>query len=693
MDTIVALLGFRPSAFATALLTFVHELSSQPDRVQLWASQSIPQDREAALRQWISKTAPTASVCIDRLGDIGSPQCVEDIINATRNIKGRVVFFADGGPNFLVAMVAKNLPSDAIVVHCDDSRMLLRDYHQGHLNNEVTFDLHNLGMDEFLGLYNVTYRVARSGGLKSQFLRSTIESNSLPFEIRTGIRFGDQDCVDFLFERQGHLYALFEIFEPDTKDGRKAAKRRLESVSAFKKLSVGPQIAVVSNLRDIEGLAAEHKIFGIMVESEKTSEAPNRFNDWLTGRLTGLKSGQAIFEQRMCSGRGGEGPPCIFNMGDDASSTLVALSSHQPRIAYICYDQWTPRVVANVRQCASIAKELPCNEFRFIPTDHWGCNLLPDLEKELQASRVSGLPPEVHCNVSPGTKAQSTLIARLDDVSHLWSIDNHADVIRCLTDRAELPKQPISILVQATMVGGPLRSSIIPKHPSDSEDDRAFFRCFTKFLWKWAENRQEQNKTIDWRIFGGLSGRGGTKQMVGGDWVNLEYEMDRVKADGIFQGEKFEGVYHVGTQKGGWLELVVGQAFAEVSDEVLMGLVWDRRFQTARGVSNNDSQARAEVDVAARLGHQFFTAECKTSKQRMNTVGKSDRQYVLAVTRSLFGRFAIPFVVYPVAPERSLTPENGLAQVLDLRHLSDPTLLRQVLRDAVDRARGRVRPG
>jgi hypothetical protein len=181
--------------------------------------------------------------------------------------------------------------------------------------------------------------------------------------------------------------------------------------------------------------------------------------------------------------------------------------------------------------------------------------------------------------------------------------------------------------------------------------------------------------------------------MVGGDWVNLEYEMDRVKADGIFQGQKFEGVYHVGTQKGGWLELVVGQAFAEVSDEVLMGLVWDRRFQTARGVSNNDSQARAEVDVAARLGHQFFTAECKTSKQRMNTVGKSDRQYVLAVTRSLFGRFAIPFVVYPVAPERSLTPENGLAQVLDLRHLSDPTLLRQVLRDAVDRARGQVRPG
>lgn len=701
MDTVVAILGFRPSAFAVAFLTFVKELGVQPDCVQLWASQTITQDREHALRHWISKTAPAARVDIHALGDISRPECVANLVGETRKTTGRVIFFADGGPNFLVAMVAKNLPADAIIVHCDNSKMLLRDYHQGQLNNEVTFDLHNLGIDDYLNLYNVSYKVKQSCSLETYFLRSAIEANSMAFEslsktgseIKMGLSIEGKDGVDFLFERQGHLYALFEIFEPDTKVGRQAARRRLRSVSAFKSLPVEPQIAVVSNLNDIEDIAAEYKILGILIKSANDTQVPKRFIEWLEGRITGLKTGRATFEQQVSNGRGGNGPPCVFNMGDDPSSTLVALLSHQPRIAYICYDRSTPRVVANVRQFASIAKELPCEELRFIPTDHWGRNLLPTLEQELHEATAAGHPPQVHCNVSPGTKAQSTLIARMNDMSHLWSIDNRANVVRCLTDGTELPKQPIPLLVQATMVGGPLRSSVVPKAPSRTENDRAFFRCFTKFLWNWALDRQKQNETLDWRTFGGVSDWDSTKQMAGRDWINLEYETGTVRVAGIVQGQQFEGAYHTGKQNGDWFELLVGQAFVEVSDEVLMGLEWDRRYPTARELTNNDSQTRAEVDVAARLGHQFFTAECKTSKQRMNTVGKSDRQYVLAVTRSLFGRFAIPFVVYPVAPERSLTPENGLAQVLDLRHLSDPTLLRQVLRDAVDRARGQVRPG
>lgn len=313
-------------------------------------------------------------------------------------------------------------------------------------------------------------------------------------------------------------------------------------------------------------------------------------------------------------------------LGNDPSSTLVALATHAPGEAWICY---TPEVEAvRARLAAQItggASGLAVHQVHWVRTDVYGRGIRAALSGGWSQS-----PGAV--NFSPGTKGQTLALAGVPRTSG-WSIRAHTREAVCLDDRKSLRLRGPTLEDQARVAGGRLASSVLPVREGHLDEFEGFYTTLTEVIsahTRWGLGVRHELKDVS---------------PAPPDWQR--------KHDSVL------------------FETVIGHCLRRAgADEVAVGLEW----------RTHEGQPRDEIDVVARFEARFIAIECKAQ-----FIKNPDEIYDLATmhsarTRECLGRFALPVLV--VAGGMPYHASRSGSVRWDLQTLVTPKRLRKALATA-----------
>lgn len=278
-------------------------------------------------------------------------------------------------------------------------------------------------------------------------------------------------------------------------------------------------------------------------------------------------------------------------LGNDPSSTLVAIATHAPAEAWICYTPEVEVVRARLEaQLIGTPGNLPLQRVHWVRTDVYGRGI-----RKALAGAWSQAPGVV--NVSPGTKGQTLALAGVPHAS-VWSLRAHAQDAICLDDgtTARLAGPPLE--VQARVAGGRIN---LPEF----RWDQAQFAAYSGFYRTLADELRAQ----------------------GGKWGRIRTALAKVSMSPPRWTTWPNSVL---------FELAAGFRLRQAgADEVMVGVEW----------RTDTGQPRDELDVIARFGARFVALECKAMVISAPTrLGELSAEHS-ARTRACLGRFALPVLV------------------------------------------------
>lgn len=634
-QTFLSLVGLQPAATALLLKTWSARVTP-PAEIWLLATEYVLREGIAGrLRDFCRRTAPAARCEIvpiasdlqDEADRPGARSWMREFLD--RQSRGQIVFAADPGPGFLLAALARSLPPEATLLHASTEGVFAFQRWNGWESWKL-LEPENLGFEQLLELYGADACPAPGG--PDELVQQSIKGIAVPEWLKGPLllraKSGPTLKLEYAGERWGRLYGLCAATSEDQK------QRVHEILAAAGSLNhLNPILTVFcSNPRQ----RARVRAAGLHAVGQSGLRRWFRLHPQVTPghsvqRDADLPRGIPVQVQ----GSGGEGPTLLVWMGVDPAPTLNAIFTHRPRQLHLFYDASTPAVVEQVRRLAECANSLPAGAIHPIASDHLGRGV---------SRRIAELSRSAIADVTPGTKAQSEVFARIPRLE-LWS-QSPPHAIQIEGDR-RLELRPPDLLAQARMRGGRLASR--PRLADAKQWSREHVRFL--LLLARAVARAPQDLALD--PLAGFA-QGGTVLMpLRSD--DPRKQRWKVHVDGL----KAQGWLPV--VGGAWLERVVAAACVEAgADEVWLNLEWDWPPGEPPAPRHGP---RSELDVAARFGWQLFAFSCK-----LRTKGGMTRRYaaeIEAIASTGLGRFAIPVLVRvrPRCPPRS---RIGNTALLDL---------------------------
>ena len=623
----LALVGLQPAATALLLKSWV-AAKGAPEKIRLLATAHVERTGVAErLRQFCASVAPKADCQVIRIAPglddaEGLPSArtwVRDFL-AERGRTIKLIFAGDPGPAFLVAAVARLLPPDAELLHADTDCCWAFTRWDG-VEMYKPLQAEDLGLDALLALYGLV--ATESPERLDPVFRQVVDEMRLaiPREMRRALVFqglpdgASLPVLELAFEARGRLYGLCAATGGDIKQRIREIERLPLSLK-----NLNPRISVYcpSPLQRRRLRAA-----GLEPLSDRA------LRGWVQlgrvsppGRMVEPDASEETELPVPLRAGAGEGEPLVVWMGAEPGATLASIWTHRPRQLILLYDRQTPRTVEMVRNLAQCRTWVSAGEILLIESDHLGRHV---------SRRLKEFFPVAKADVSPGTKAQTEVFARLPGLE-LWSLrPPHA---AALEGGATLPLQSPDLLTLARIHGGRLHRRSQPFNAKKWNPEQVRFLLLVGRALAQAPRQWCLDPLLEFE----LPSASLTRQS-DGTWkvcVGEQTAQGELPADG-----------------GAWLEQVVAAALVNAgADEVFLNLEWD----WPPGVMVPEEGPRDELDVAARFGPHLFAVSCKLGAKSVSP--RKQAAEVEAVARTCLGRFAVPVLVRVRLGPRPL-PEIG----------------------------------
>jgi hypothetical protein len=634
-DIFLSLVGQQPSATAVLLKSWIAK-NRAPAMIRLLATPAVQRNGTASRLLTFCRKAASEADCeivpiAPGLEDAPNPPSAVTWVRQflhEQNQAGNVIFAADPGPNFLVAAVARLLPPRAILLHADSHSCWAYTRWEGD-ERRGTLPLEDLTWDTLLALYGLEAEQSQQELhplLQKVFQQLKIR---IPNTMHRAVVFrGLPDAeslprLELTFEARGRLYGLCVAEGNDILQ----QIRKIERIALSLK-NLNPHISVYTpSPYQRRRIRAE----GLEALTSRT------LREWVAS-CQAVRPGRAVEPDtswgdtlpRFFSGGGGEDTtPLLVWMGAEPSSTLTSIWTHRPKELVLLYDRITPVVVEKVKRLLECAKRIPVDNIHLWPSDYLGCIVSKGIQNQF---------PNAKADVSPGTKAQTVVFARLPGLK-LWSLRPPNAV--ALDGQESIPLRYPDLLTMTRIHSGKLHDA---GRGIDVMKWGAKKVRFLRLLGR-AITQAPRNLPLD-PLTPFDESNASLEMHTNGKWC---VRVDNEQASG-----------KVPPKGGGWLEQVVAAAFVNAgAQEVYLNLKW----AWPPGMEVPQNGFRAELDIAARIGPAVFAVSCKLRAQNL-TLRKLAAE-IEAVARTHFGQFAIPVVVrVRLAPNQP--PEKG-AVLFDLK--------------------------
>ncbi len=674
MSLFISLVGQQPGAVAVAAATLnKHDPIS---RVLL-----LPTMKTLPMAEGLASLLGTWGMNPDILviGDPSRstrplPWPVMTLANTARRVKEeiddaaaqgmRVYFDASAGMTWHLVFLRRALSDSMRHV----TALIADDRYLNTLEKGQEWPLANVGFETLLELHQVKARTRGKIPLHDSGRELWIDTSL------SGPETPDQPYFfSGIYEQHGRLFAVTEINVGEKREKEAIAKAKLQA-RKFKALVRDPK--VLNHLRPRITLATDYKPIrdrliaydietrlvgpGTSLGAERWIEEWKKGNVEAPGRsLPGPRDRAPRPDIIVYRGGGGDGNPLVVCMGNDPSPTLLALTSHRPAKALLCYDAGTPFVEAITNRLLEKISTLPVGDLFPVPVNHLGDGL-----REQVASHLSGQDKSTwFANCSAGSNAQAWILSGLEGVIPCTLHNATATVKR--TDGAVVAAYTLPPLdTQAYVCGGPWRRES-GGTLADLDENRDFLEAMVHAVAECA--RSDRVGHVELRNIAGLI----FEEFGPKERGHLEITLAR-------DGREYRGRLPGLAVQGFWLEPLIAfslyQAGGDKVREMIFPLVWEH-LTDMRG--SELKQFRTELDVALIWGTSFLGVSCK--KGFRNEEGYLDaREEIVAVARTGVGRFCIPVLVGPVPWRRSrLTlPRERLLEI-PLTDLDRPENLRQ----------------
>lgn len=615
----ISQIGQQPASVAITLFNmanaglvkeafFLSTLKTQPiaENLLSWFMQTNPEMKVTIVPQNNYKNAETLAAALKTYADT-APQ---DPIYV--NLAGGMSFFWAK-----VSRLVCGLDNIYPVFSERDSLVCLR--------SENTWELSGLGLEPLLKLYHLQ-------GHWQNTDKPGLVRNLVIMSAGTGQTVA---CFDHAYERNGYLHVLRENI--DTLAQARDVIDIHHKATGFNGLK--PVILATTQNPNVSRRLQQAGCDVVLFTKKSADEAKRGLEQWFAGQPETPGRALPLFAQNSSlpptkaqSGAGGDGDPLLVCLGNDPSSTLSAICSHRPRLAYVLYDVTTPRIVFMAKNLAQVSARLPVDEISFVSVGpgHLG--------KGIDSRNLSDLlkTPNLCANISPGSKVQAWALGQLENIP-LFSlkVNPEAQVTPLFTESSikEWDIIPGSPELIGQIVGGQgaeprltaenlwcrreLLSGIACciERGSDSKGNFLFFKP-----------KKELNRT-----FGNIS-------------LQTRWQNDLIYAALKKNGQAVSGTFSAPMEKGmikaDWLEDVTGGAFLEVGGKnLLVGMTWPW------GKRLDGRKHRTEIDVVFTWRHVHVVVSVKACPLSPQKIEEKCLE-VRAMVSECFGRFALPVLVY-----------------------------------------------
>jgi len=573
---------------------------------------------------------------------------------------GRPLFLnISSGPSFFWAQVARELQglNDAAVcpLFAGFERLWV-------VGRQTSWPLVDLGLETLFDLHGLRPSYRRVGQAK---LVADLELRSA--HGRSVIR------ADLAYEHRGRLFCLWENVSD------RNAFRKYFGLRGDRPELAGLQVHKTLVTRDY-AVWQRARVNGI--QAIRISPRRPEVAEWLLDRWkrfeppqpgeSSLWRGDDRCEtpvQGAFSGVGGDGPPLLTCLGNDAAPTLAAVYAQRPRVAWVVYDARTPLICWLARNLARVAGQLPVGQLHLLPrADAVHGRGMTSRSLALLLADSSA----ILANITPGSKAQSYALGRLPSV-RLCSIDQSGgSVIRALDTGDELfPGAAVPAEVLGAVQGGAGLSWRL----ADAE-----LRPRRLFLWQMAQ------------AVAGLTDSAGRFQLISAQRDGIGLEVSRANRHYAVRVVK-DGVSRRGglpTVRGDWFEdVAAGAFFAAGARGLRVGMAWPWPNQRAEDKDIH----RTEIDIVFPWRTHHVVVSVKGCGLKGGGELRAKCEEVRAMALECFGRLSLPVLVYFRPPEqchaeRSLADlERYRVLVLGAVQLADSAGLRALIDQAFDRLR------
>lgn len=539
-----------------------------------------------------------------------------------------VYYDTSPGLNYQVALIAHHLRDKPLIP-------LYADYtHLFNLNDPKKFwPLENTGTNELLNLH----------GYSEDRFKAEWKKRKIP--------------LLHITEKFGRLYGLTKIwrdlslksqkdYEKES-DRIKQTARQIEALLQFPKVlnNLQPRIFVWTNSKWVN---ARLRAFGIepvwdekaeltdeqaVQKWERLTEKPpgwlkpggteNKFNSWGT-----YENSNGYWKEKNL----------IVSLGNDPSSTLLAIYTHQPSHLILLVDKHNPWVQSMAGRIYEHRLSVPAKKITFFPFDLKGQINIETLASVLSEEIWSS-------NISPGTKAHTWVFAQLQGVE-IWSLNNKIQSAIKLGEETGINTKSYSfppIHLQAQVVGGKLQDfGFSQKH---FEKKKVFLKNIGEII---SEKTKESGKLefIDINNNPILLPWSKGHRL----WLDNENYVQCLEIDSVNKRIKFQVRYKgVDTSPdyikgdpaytGLWLEEPVACGFWEAGKysikDIRAGLRWAWLHEDA-----NRSDFRTDLDILLNWEGVYLGISCKSHRANY-----SDKAEIMAEARAGLGRFALPVIV------------------------------------------------
>ncbi len=675
MSVFLSLVGQQPSATAVALKTWA-DIDGPPAQAVLLATPEVKTaaDRLESAFPGISFSIPPIGNSLQEKEGRPSPAQVLDKLDP----REQIVFHADPGMKFQVVSIARELPEDAIFLHCDAAELHAVRF-SGSARSVASHPLQNIGLKMLLNLYGLGLSKVRGASPVVEKSLAALGIGPLPDGIQKGVRIEGPHSLtlDLAYERRGRLYGLVTVLDKDrwdeTKDklqvSREIQSVQLNGLKPFLTI-LSPYPEVINRLRSSghETIDVTHPDYLKLIKNWINRRAT------IPGRSTAVYTKPIPEAPETVNGQGGKGSAMAVCVGLDPSATLVSLCTHKPKRSLLFYDAATPAIVEMAKRIGAHAGMLPVGTLEFLPTDHLGKGISEALADELSKTGT------LVVNITPGTKAQGCVMSRVPGVS-IWSLRSGSGKAVSLDDETKtLGLVAPDLLTQCSIIGGKILDQGLSQ--SELRKKGKLLNLLAKFLECWVKENPDFQRSLTW---GPAVRCSKGKIFINNSTIRAEFE-GQVLTETFPRNIRLDG--------GFWFELVVARAFLSSGpDEVRVGVKLDwppgvvnLRVDEYGLPTSQRAPHKDEIDILMRFGHRYVAVECKAG---MRVSEPEALRSIEARTQFGIGRFGLPILVRPIVDvslmEKSLKASRGAA-LLDMNSILDPVSLRQKLK-AIFRAR------
>lgn len=632
MCTLITLVGMQPGAVATAAKTLSSKKKLQ--KIVLLFSKKTQENFSSHLISFLNEkiSCDIEPLCFnsdDELLELISKKFIE----VTTGGYPPVYFFTSPGLNYQVALISHHLKDKPVIP-------LYADYKHLYNLNESTesWPLKDIGLVELLRLH---------GYSEDQF-RAEWEKRKIP--------------LLKVAESRGHLYGLTQIWRDRSiiylednptyrqeSDRIKQVTRNLEALLQFPKSLnyLQPRICVWTNdyliynrvkAYEIEAIMDSKSEFTQNQSEKKWEEIMTKPPGWFRADRTEPNMRWGTFSNDKGTW---QGENLIVALGNDPSSTLLSIFTHEPAELVLLVDDNTPWVKTMAGRIFEQRLEIPAKEINFLPFDLKDKSIFQTLETRVKEGAWAA-------NISPGTKAQTWILAKIQGV-RIWSLKN--EDLKAVPLIKDDHTNPISysfpsILLQAKVVGGRLNKLGISQ--DDLKNKAAFLIKMINVIAKRAGKSGSLNFLDEKNKSTLLPWSKGKKVEVDQQNFIRCLEVDEVNTKIKFEAcynQKESDPEYVNCENtiGHWLEEPVAGAFLAAGGnrikDIRAGVRWDWLHKKER----NDF-FRTDIDVLLNWKGVYIGISCKLGGSNKKKL-EDARAEIMAEARAGLGRFALPVLV------------------------------------------------